>query len=258
MKKTPPDLPCWTRQRFWGFVLMVFIAQAGLILLFAESGRGISHLASGAVHFHLLPDELTSAQLTKSFFATDPTVFSMPSRKGFSESAWLQSSAPQFDVPDETEPPAWLGVDAIQLGTNFPSLARTNSLQPFKMADQGEVELEQWPPALPPESFSNQSVFELPGELSGRALNVPTNLKSWPSAVLLSNTIVQIAVDASGQVVAARLTGRSGLVDADTNALDWARHLRFRPSATGSPVWGNALFEWQTLEQTNAASTGAP
>jgi TonB family protein len=75
---------------------------------------------------------------------------------------------------------------------------------------------------------------------------------------LLSNSVVQIAVDSAGQVIAARLLGRSGSVDADTNALDKARSLRFRPVPLPAPVWGNAIFEWQTLEQTNSTPSGRP
>jgi len=252
------ELSGWTQGRFWGVVGVLIAVQAGLILLFAEGQHGASHVAPAPSHFRLLGAPLTADQLTKTFFAIDPTVFPLPGLHGFSERAWLRQPAQQYEVPGETEAPAWLAIDAVRLGTNFPTLNRVKSPLPFGLADQNGVKLEPWPVSLIPETIRTQSAFEIQGELGARQLNAPADLRAWPSTQLLSNSVVQIAVDSAGQVIAARLLARSGSVDADTNALDNARSLHFRPVPVPAPVWGKAVFEWQTIGQTNATPAGLP
>jgi hypothetical protein len=258
MNASPPELAGWTKRRFWCLAGALFAAQAGLILLFAEGSHGASHQAPVPGHFRLLGAPLTADQLTKTFFATDPTVFPLPNLQGFSGRAWLRLPEQNFDMPETTEAPAWRTIDANRLGADFPPLHRADSPLPFGLADENDAELEPWPVSLTSQPIRTGSAFEIQGELAGRQLNPPTELRSWPSPQLLSNSVVQIAVDSAGQVVAAELLGRSGLTDADTIALDKVRSLRFRPSPVPSPVWGNAVFEWQTLEQTNSPQTGLP
>jgi hypothetical protein len=248
----------WTRRRFWCVAGVLFAVQAGLILLFAEGGHATSPAAAASVRFRVLGAPLTVDQLTKTFFAIDPTVFPLPSFHGFSERAWLRLPAQQFEVPVETEEPAWREIDPARLGTDFAQLHRPDSPIPFGLADQSGVDLEPWPVSLAQEPVKTQSAFEMEGELAGRRLNTPGELRAWPGIQVLSNSVVQIAVNSAGQVIAARLLGRSGSLDADTNALDKARSIRFRPVPVSAPVWGRAVFEWQTLEATNATPPGPP
>jgi TonB family protein len=87
---------------------------------------------------------------------------------------------------------------------------------------------------------------------------MPNGLPAWPSDQLLSNSVVQIAVNSAGQVVSARLLGRSGLPGADNMALDKSRNLRFKPVPASPPAWGRAVFAWETAEATNTGAPGAP
>ena len=258
MKRPPAEPAQWTRGRFLGLVGVLFVLQAGLILLFAEREQSSSHVVPPPGHFGLVRMPLTADQLSKKFFASDPTVFSLPNLHGFSERAWLRPAAQQFEMPSETEAPAWLTNDAVQLGTNFPQLSGAKSVQPFGLPAQRGPDSEPWPAFLSPEVIKTQSILEIEGDLAGRPFNTPAGLPAWPSAQLLANSVVQIAVDSAGQVIAARLLARSGSTDADTNALDKARNLRFRPASSPAPVWGNAVFEWQTVEPTNASPAAAP
>jgi TonB family protein len=235
------------------------IAQVGLILLFSEHDHGPVRLSPAPGHFRLIGPPLTAGQLTRTFFAIDPTVFSLPNRHGFSERAWLRLPAQQFDVPGETEAPAWLTNDAARLGTDIPPLNPARSALLSDLADQGSPEPEPWPVFLTPEHLRSQSLVEIQGELAGRRINAPTEMPAVTNSQLLSNSVVQIAVDSAGQVIATRLLGRSGSTDADGNALDQARRLRFRPAPSPAPVWGRAVFEWQTAEPVKAGHpAGAP
>ena len=242
----------WTRRRFWCVVGVLCLVQAGLIALFGEREREVPRQVRGPGHFRLIGDALNADQLSKTFFAIDPTVFPLPSLHGFSERAWLRLSDQPKEAPDEKEAPAWLALDVAGLGTNILPLGGAKPALPFSLADQRGPESEPWPPFLTPEFIRTQSRFDIQGELSGRLLNAPAQLPAWASSQLLTNSTVQIAVDSAGQVISVRLLGRSRSLDADTNALDVARRLRFQPVPAPAPVWGRAVFEWQTLEATNA------
>jgi hypothetical protein len=247
----------WTRRRFWGVAGLFFLLQAGLLVLFGGGGRAASKTVSPEAQIRLLGDPVTADQLSKLFFASDPAVFVRPSPHDFSGRAWLNAPEEEAQMPQETEEPAWLRLDSARLGTNFPSLARNASLLPFGLMDGMEAAPEPWPVFLPPETFRTQSVLVMQGDLARRELNPPKELRVWPNAQVLSNTVVQIAVNSAGQVISARLLGRSGSTDADTNALDEAGNLRFRPSVARAPVWGQAIFEWQTVEPTNPGPSAA-
>jgi TonB family protein len=232
--------------------------QAGLILLFAGRAQRPSRMARAPGHFRLLGEPMTADQLSKTFFAIDPTVFPLPSLHGFSERAWMSLSARPFDAPGEMEAPAWLTLDSARLGTDLPALNQAKSALPFGSTDPSGPELEPWPVFLAPEPVRTQSRFEIQGELAGRQLNAPAELPAETNAQLLAKSVVQIAVDSAGQVIAARLLARSGSAEADSKALDQSRRLRFRPVSSPTLVWGKAVVEWQTVEPTNAGPAGAP
>jgi hypothetical protein len=231
----------WTRRRFWGIVAVLFVLQGVMILLFgARNGRSVI-ASKPPVNFRMLGTPLTSGDLSRQFLAADPTVFPLPSHHGFSGRAWLRSSE-RARTPDDVEKPAWLQVNTARLGTNFPGL-NSSALIPFGLADQHGLQLEPWPVFLAPQLLRTQSFFVVQGP---RPLNPPVSLRTWPSAQLLTNSVVQIAVDAAGLVVASRLLARSGSEAADGAALADARQLRFQPMSGPDPVWAKAVFAWQT------------
>ena len=257
MKGSPAVCGEWTRGRFWRVVCILCVAQVGLIWLFGGRERGLRRTAPVPGHFGLVGAPLTPGELTRTFFAIDPTVFPMPSLHGFSERAWLRLRTHQ--LPDETEPCAWLSLNTNRLGIDFPPLGRAESILASALTDQSAPEFDPWPASLASERVRTNSLFEIEGDLAGRLLNAPSTLPAWPSALLLANSVVEIAVDSAGQVVAARmLSPRSGLAEADNTAVGLARLLRFRPVSSPAPVWGKAVFEWQTLEPTNAGPEAAP
>jgi hypothetical protein len=105
---------------------------------------------------------------------------------------------------------------------------------------------EPWPVFLPPEIIPTQSVFQLESGLADRLLGAAPALRVWTNAQPLRKTVVQIAVNPAGEVVAARLEERCDLEEADADALAKARHLRFSARAAQGTQWGAAVFQWQT------------
>jgi hypothetical protein len=254
----PHDSSGWSRRRFWSLAGLLFVLQAGLILLFGRVGHGAIARTPAAVQFRALSQAVSPAELSRLFFAVDPTVFTLPGTHGFSGRAWLNEPERIIEVPQETEPPAWLQLDTTRLGTNFPSLRALQKPFPVGLLAAHQPQAEPWPIFIPPETIRTQSVFWIRGGLAERQLNPPAVLRSWPSAQLLRHSVVQVAVNPSGQVVSTRLLDRSGLVDADTNALDLARTLRFRPIAGMGTDWGELIFQWQTADATNGNPLNAP
>jgi len=237
----------WTRRRFWVTAGVLFLAQGVLILVFGARGVKPAMASAPPHNFRVLGTPLSAGQLSRLFLAADPTVFPLPSHHGFSGRAWLRSSGRE-EMPDDVEKPAWLEIDTNRLGANFPGLDDTSAAILFGLADQRGPQLEPWPVFLAPELVRTQSFFTLHGP---RPLNPPTFLPSWPSPQLLTNSVVQIAVDAAGQVIVSRLLARSGSEAADSAALREARRLRFHPAPTLEPVWAKAVFAWQTATPTN-------
>ena len=99
--------------------------------------------------------------------------------------------------------------------------------------------------------------FVIEGNLASRALLSIPRLPSWTNTDLLTNTVVQMLVDARGYPLSMLLLGQSGFTNADGYALKLSRAMRFEPLKTGTvsdhhtpapPLsLGNVIFEWQTV-----------
>jgi hypothetical protein len=195
---------------------------------------------------------VTEDQLMRQYFVGDPAVFPLPNPHGFSGRGWMDQQPLAYQPESQLEPPGWLLLNTARLGTNFPILPQSSEPILLDLAQQRARREEPLPLFLAPEMIATQSVFRLEGGLSDRLLGAAPVLISWPSAQLLTNSTVQIAVNPSGDVVAARLNARSGWEAADADALAKARALRFRPSSSAVLQWGEAVFQWQTIELAGA------
>jgi TonB family protein len=230
-----------------------FALQVALLMFFAEhpgSGKVPPPLAT---HFFALETPLREEQLLSMFFVGDPSTFARPGRHGFSSEAWLSQSPPEYHPSNRLEAPMWLSLDVSTLGhVSVPDLGR--ALEPLflDLSGQEASALEPLPVFLPSPFVPTQSVLRLQGNLRLRLAN-PVSLPPQPSAQLLTNSVVELAIDRAGRVLAHRLQARSGSAAADEAALGVAKSLRFRPSAEAGAAWGEAVFEWHTIQNTNAA-----
>jgi hypothetical protein len=266
--------PSWTRGRFLGTVGVLFILQAGLIFLLGDRSRPMPPLSAPSIHFRALGASVSEDQLLRQFFVGDPAVFPLPNPHGFSGRGWLNGRPLAHQDEIQLEPPIWLDLDTARLGTNFPVLPSSYSgfvlslvaglginfpvlpsgsepILPVLAEKQSRRE-EPLPVFLTPEIMPKQSVFRLEGGLGHRLLGARPALRAWPSEKVLTNSVVQIAVNPLGEVVAARLDASCGLAGADADAVAQASALRFRPSPSAGTRWGEAIFQWQTTEQAGA------
>jgi hypothetical protein len=239
----------WTGRRFLLAVALLFLAQVGIILLVGEPPGKVVSEAAAPVVFRALAAPMDQEQISQSFFVADPTVFASATPHGFSGRAWLRFQPVKYAPADELEAPSPLALDTRHLGTKLPLGEATNQV-PFELAEQRGPQLEPLP-VFPTQSLARrQSLYYLEGPLAGRQIGPVFSLPSWPANQLLTNSVVQFAVNRSGEVVMHRLASRCGLPDADMEALSITRKLRFSPSGAGAPeiLWSKAIFQWQTLE----------
>jgi hypothetical protein len=248
MKSIIKDRASWTRGRFLGVVGVLLVLQAGLLFLFGDRSQPQPQVAARPVRFRALGASVSEDQLMRQYFVGDPAVFPVPNPHGFSGRSWLDQQPLVYHSENQLEPPVWLALEADRLGTNFPLLRPGYTAIRMDLAQLPSRQEEPPPIFLAPELIATQSVFRLEGGLRDRLLGPAPALSSWPSPQLLTNSTVQIAVNPEGEVVAARLKARSGWDDADAEALAKARALRFRPSIGAGTRWGNAIFQWQTIE----------
>jgi TonB family protein len=252
MKSAIQECLPWTRGRFLWMAGALFILQAGLIFLFGDRSRPQSALGAPSVCFRDLGASASEDELLGRFFAGDPAVFSLPSVRGFSGRGWLNQQPPAYQPENHLQPPNWLNLDTARLGTRFPAPASELWPMPLDLFEQPSQREEPPPAFLGPENVPAQSVLRLEGGLSDRLLGVAPPLRAWPSAKILTASMVQIGVNPAGEVVAARLEESCGSGDADADAVAETRALRFRPSPGKGTRWGEAVFQWQTAEAAGA------
>jgi len=96
--------------------------------------------------------------------------------------------------------------------------------------------------------------------LAARRLLTALDLPSWPHSDILTNTVVQVVVDADGDTLSSTPLKSCGLSEADQFALKTAASARFlsarKPGQPAVPLsWGKMIFQWHTVpaESTNSA-----
>ncbi|MGA2748800.1 MAG: energy transducer TonB [Verrucomicrobiota bacterium] len=254
MSPAPRVISGWTRSRFLAVVGVLFVLQVGLIMLFGGRKPPSLQATAPSIRFRALSGPVTEQELLRLFFAGDPAVFPGPGPHGFSSRAWMDQRPEQYQPSNPLEPPSWLALNPARLATNFIALPAGSEPFPLGLAEQRTAQVEPLPAFLPPERIRAGSEFHIEGALGERLLSQPPLLTAWPSAQVLASSVVEIAVNPAGDVIAARLLLRSGSPDADKDALAKTRALRFRPSTAAPAItWCRAVFDWQTVELPAAA-----
>lgn len=259
MSHPPVEAKAWSRHRWALMILLILTGQIGCIFwLASQNPDSPPPPAPGSVLY--LPADQT-ADLPG---VTDPTLFILPNSHGFSGPAWLQVPPTSYALDPWTEPPRPLELSLSQLGATLRDYSQTNQPRPFELALKPEPQLEALG-YLPLEEAP--STFAIEGDLANRPLLTTLKLKSWPAADILTNSEVQVAVDAAGRVFSAALVTSSGSPQANASAVNLLRSARFQPlrwvstppppAAPGPLTWGKIIFRWRTeaLPATAASAT---
>lgn len=250
METKLPSQDGWPFHRWGLLIVLVFVAQVGLILALGDRQPIVPRKPG------LAPELRLAIGSSELLALHDPTLFALPHSKGFAAAAWRQTSQVGFPPFRWTEPPRWLALPVEQLGNTFLSFVQTNMLV--------RIEFETMPapglvlPAPMEMTLATRSTLRVAGDLAQRRLLNPVELPAWPSADLLTNSVVQVFVDSAGNVLShTLLPPGSGSKDADQRALELAKVTRFAPGQQplGRLTRGTLIFEWHTVP---APKTNAP
>jgi hypothetical protein len=245
-RQSPPG---WSRRRWLLTLSGIFLAQLALVFLFQQGGHTPPKKPTPATDYRLEPSILTSRQIARSFFTVDPTLYSSASLHSFSGPAWLRLEPPGYTFPSSERPANWLKINTNQLGQAPIGLSRLSS--PLQTLPVASPKLELLLNYLVPDTVRTQSLVTLDGDLIARASETTRTIPPWTSSDMISNSVVELAADACGQVISVRLTGHCGSPEADRQALKIARNMVFAPVAAevgGRPITAGTLtFQWQTV-----------
>ncbi len=247
---TPPAPPLsgWSRSRFVLVAALLFAGQAGLLLLLGERPRPSPLAPASRVVLRMLDAPLDEENLTKHIFAEDPTVFPSTSPQGFAAHAWRLLPAQDHTAAALRQPlPAFLDFTNWSGAERSPAVPEPRQA-PFQWTTRPNPPEDTVPIFPEAEASRPESFFVIEGPLQARRWPAPVELHPWTNS-LLSNSVVQFAVNRAGQVVSAVLLSGSGLKEADESALTNVNVLRFRPSrkAAAELEWGTATFYWKSV-----------
>jgi hypothetical protein len=233
--------------------MMVFIVQLALIFWLSDRRPATVRIPAPAPGL-----QFAGENCTELLALLDPTLFALPNPRSFSGEAWLQipPDQDQFRPPDRAETAAWLPLQTHQLGAVFNRFIQTNRFGSPQLPEMPVPQSISPDVSVPPLGLE-KSALQIVGGLAGRRLATPMALGPWPHTDLLTNTVVQLMVDALGVPRSVTLLASCGLKTADDAAVDLARDMRFEPlagvaaaAAPHSPLqiqWGQVVFAWQTV-----------
>ena len=229
----------WSRSRWLAVIAFVFATHVALIFLFGEKKEIAPRPVTNV-------PVLTLADNSDELLALDdPTLFALPHQRDFASAAWLRLPPVNQPTNRYTEPPRPLPFSADGLGAAFGQFMQTNFLAVSRTLNFKPV-AELSTPTLPVEpAFPQNSTMQIEGELAQRQLPAEISLTNWPYPDVLAPSKVQALVDAAGNVVSTVLLESSSYKNADDEALELARALRFAPSP--GLTFGRIIFNWHTV-----------
>lgn len=261
--RTEPELAAWSGKRWILTVLLIAAFQIALLAWLSEPAKTAPPLTRSELQFRLLGTSETDAASRSNIFNADPTLFALVSPRGFSQSAWLL--IPRFDSPvkKQPDPPQFLSLASEELTADFAEFIQTNQLPEDLFLESGPP-LDDTPHLVAPGLVSGTTVT-LEGPLQSRSL---LSLAGLPQRtdLLLTNTVVQVLVNAAGMTVSAALLSSCKVPEADTAALAFARTARFAPlrssaltnhATTASLTFGNLVFQWCSFRWEPPTTVGA-
>ena len=246
----------WTIWRRTLFVALIFTGQLALIFWLSDSSliRPRPREAPPAL-------KLAVGASPELLALNDPTLFALPHQQSFSGAAWLTNPKHTTPSPDWFEPVTWLSLSTTQLCEAFEAFMETNHPVATRALSTPLPE-PTWLQASPMLVGPKRSTLHIAGALAQRRLLTPLVLNSRTNATLLTNSIIQLVVDAQGRPLSVTLLGSgSGSAIADQEALRMAQTVQFEPfpqsitNSLASLTWGRMIFQWRTMPP---ASVGPP
>jgi len=237
------------RLKLWLAVGLVFAAQVALVMWVGNPPSRKPRTLPPVPAFHIVEPESRDLLALQ-----DPTLFVLPHRENFSGDAWLKIVPQEFTPTNWTQPPQPLEFPTQAMGAVFVAFIQTNVPPRFQVRiDSGLDDAEANTAPLP--SISVPSRLRVEGDLARLRLLTPLHLPPQTNSDLLTNTVVQLVVDANGNPFSAVLWASCGDEKANAQAVGIAKAIRFappEPAALGmvpldKMTSGKLIFEWQTM-----------
>lgn len=250
-----PDGEGWSRAKWLTLIALIFAAHVAFIFAFGKKSEIVSR---AVVH---VPALKLANDSDKLLTLNDPTLFALPHERDFTSAVWLKMSGVKQPPFRWTEPPRWLPLSAKNLGAAFQQFMRTNYFAGYQLDFKPQPKLNA--PVFPVEPLLAQnSTLQIAGELARRRLLNQINLPSLPYDDVIAPSIVQVLVNAAGNVVSAVLLPPENSMEAgghydvaDQRALEIARRLRFTPAA--QLTFGKIIFNWRAVPSAAAHASAA-
>jgi hypothetical protein len=243
----------WSRRKWGCLIAAALIGQALLIVILGQ--RGIATPSAIPFGMDIRVSPKAGREMAES--PTDPAVFALPNWNGFSREGWLAFQHPEFKSTDWTEPPQWLALQTADMGNSLNDFLLSNTIAPLLVANMRppSSRAPQSPRVEVPLQTGSDLLIE--GELAGWTLATAVALPSWRHTDLLTNSVVHVIVNRSGQSVATALLASGGLTLADDYAVRLAKGARFVAGTVHGEkaeyTSGNLVFRWHTQAPTNVA-----
>lgn len=182
----------------------------------------------------------------------DPLAFAGAHERGFSAHAWLKKPEMQLALGNSTPAPTFLtfnrALAELPRSRDFRGLPNELPFVQFAISNE-----------LP-----RASKLQIQGAIAGRPLLTNIIPPLQYTSEIISNTVVQVALQPDGFPFSARIVSGSGSRGADLTALQMANNARFAPLSPKerSPIslqWGELVFQWHTAlpPSTNASAQAA-
>ena len=245
--ETPPlaQLPSangWSWKKITCLILFALATHLAFIFLLGAKKTAAPRAVTNVPVFRLTDNASELVQLT------DPTLFVLPHARDFT-AASVSPPAVTDSSFAYTEPPSFLPLAADRLGAAFATFMQTNrfagSAINFKPQPQFVLPVAVIESVLP-----QNSTWQLAGEIAGRKILNPFTAPTLPLNDVIAPSRVQLLVDTGGNVVSAVLLQTSGSDNADQQALQLARALRFFPA--DNLTFGEIIFNWYTVPVVSA------
>ena len=241
----------WSRARWAWLIALVFMTHLALLVAFGERKAVAPRppVRAPVLRLAAAGDEVIALN--------DPTLFALPHRQSVAGAAWLKIPVVPLQPFRWNEPARLLPLPVAELGAAFTRFMQTNARAGFTFETKPAPELTRLAAAEGEPAPARSSTFRVAGNLVNRRLLNPPALPSWAAPdILLTNSVVQILVNADGNVISLAMLNGSGWPAADQQALKLAKSARFEPLRAGGAevTLGALVFEWQTVlpPETNA------
>lgn len=264
MTGVPSQVPGWTRRRWYWLLALGVGLHALFVFWLGERTRASVADAPGPALLRWVLSPEQERLLAQAAPLSDPSLFALPRRENYSGGAWLRQPLSALPSNHWTEPSDWLAVETNELGSAFIRFMSTNAAAlAFTQESFAPQPLDS--ALLPVEPPLTQTVIRVEGPLAARAfLSKPLPpIPFYPD--VLSNTIVQVTVNADGLTDSAILISGCRLKSLDQQAVEVARTAVYRPlppapSGSAEPTWGRLVFQWYSLppQATNALPALSP